>query len=490
MYVVAPALPAPYKWLNVPLRALTADRWPGYIPSWSPSNMDSFHVMFPSELREILLRNPALKHSSQWSMAILATATVVTSAMAIYYYAQYNGYETNISQLISSLSNQESSWASFSLSMFQEQDSDDEPYDDDDEHVDAELMDGFEKNMRSGSLSVRLVSADPTSQLSYAPIHMDLCRGKTSRVSSQDPLQRKDLAESLVSPFKSSSILKRESQSFSSQLLCDPRTLYELPRHRRRMARHLIHDPWDCLSPPPVALKDYFTTTDNGTGVVADEQVLASRRESANLPLCKAIDRKVAFKEPDWVPYIDTHGRARQRAVVAILARTIMDTPSGSSTPSTPAEEIGKDIFMQTLPTVSPEELGDGAEFWFERFTRATAAGGKHWDFRRRQNEPAEHFNSNIFDELLTPENVRMKCASPVPSLPLSRTTLDSDFTSSSDSNDSHMDISASTARYWKPSSVLAKRKHDIECDNAALELSLPGEKRWTGTEVTNSSCV
>lgn len=440
--------------------------------------MDSYYVMLPSELREILWRNPALKNSSQWSMAILATATVVTSAMAIYYYAQYNGYDTNISQLISSLNKQEFGWSPFSSPMFHEQDdTDEELYDDDDEHLDADLMDGFETSMRSGSLSVRLVCTDPTSELSYAPIHMDLCQGNTSRVISQDSSQS-----------KSQSILKRESQSFPSQLLCDPRALYELPRHRRRMARRLIHDPWECLSPPPVALKDYFATMEPGTGGVdADKLGIASRQGSPDATVGKAMDRRVAFREPDWVPYIDTHGRARQRVVVAILARSLSTPPSGSSTPSTPAEEIGKDIFMQTLPTVSPEELGDGAAFWFERFTRATAAGGKHWDFRRRKNEPAEHFNSNVFDELLTPENVGMEYISPSPAL--SQSTLNCDLTSSPDSNVSHLNLSASTSGCWKPSSVLAKRKLDLECDNVTFKLSLPEERRWASTEETGSSC-
>ncbi|WFD23243.1 hypothetical protein MEQU1_001932 [Malassezia equina] len=387
--------------------------------------MDSYYVMLPSELREALLRHPALKNSTQWTMAILATATVVTSAMAFYYYAQYNGYETNISQLISFLNKHEFGWL-LSPSMFQEDDgTDEEPCDDDDEHVDADLMDGFEKSMRSGSLNVRLVSADPTSELSYAPFQLDLCRGKTSRVPSQDLSYSPEPSESMASsPPLGPSILRRESQTFPSQLLCDPRALYELPRHRRRMARHLIHDPWESLSPPPLALKDYFTTSESKSGVDADKLLSALKREPTNAT-CKAMERRVAFKEPDWVPYIDTHGRARQRAVVAILARSLSGPPSGSSTPTTPAEEIGKDILMKTLPTVSPKELGDGAAFWFERFTRATAAGGKHWDFRRRKNEPAEHFNSDVFDELLTPENVRMEDISPLSSPSLSHALLD-----------------------------------------------------------------
>lgn len=462
MYVVAPAQPAPYKWLNVPLRALTSERWPGYLPSWTQSSMDSYYIMLPSEFREAIMRHPALKNS-QWTMALLATATVVTSAMVLYYYANYNGYETNISQFISFLNAQEFGWASFSSSMFHQDDSEDESYDDDDEHVDADLMDGYETSMQSGSLNVRLVSTDPTSELSHTPFHLDLCQGKTSRVPSLHSSRSASPDESQEMTSARSSILRRDSQVFPSQLLCDPRALYERPRHRRRMARHLIHDPWESLSPLPVALKDHLVEKEIGNGVDADKLLEALKQETNRASYCKALSRKVAFKEPDWAPYVETHGRARQRAVVAILARNLMSPSPGSSVPTSPAEEFGKDIFMQTLPAVPAEELNDGTAFWFERFTRATAAGGKHWDFRFRKNEPAEHFNSDIFDELLKHENKRMEEPNLSPSLSYSplNSSFASAITTSFDPGALRLERSTSTPECWSPGSVLSKRKLD-----------------------------
>ncbi|WFD26661.1 hypothetical protein MNAN1_001644 [Malassezia nana] len=327
--------------------------------------MDSYYIMLPSEFREAILRHPALKNS-QWTMALLATATVVTSAMAFYYYANYNGYETNISQFISFLNAQEFGWALFSSSMLHQDDSEDEPYDDDDEHVDADLMDGYETSMRNGSLSVRLVSTDPTSELSRTPIHLDLCKGKTSR--------------------------------------------------------------------------DHLAEKETGNGVDADKLFEALKQETNRASYCKALGRKVTFKEPDWAPPL----------------------PS-SSAPTSPAEEFGKDIFMQTLPAVPAEELNDGTAFWFERFTRATAAGGKHWDFRFRKNEPAEHFNSDIFDELLKHENKRVEEQNLSPSL--SYSSLNSSFasaiTTSFDPGALRLERSASTPECWSPGTVLAKRKLD-----------------------------
>ena len=45
MYVVAPALPAPYKWLQVPLSALHTDRWPGYFANEKQQNLETAKIL-------------------------------------------------------------------------------------------------------------------------------------------------------------------------------------------------------------------------------------------------------------------------------------------------------------------------------------------------------------------------------------------------------------------------------------------------------------
>ncbi|KAL4400726.1 hypothetical protein ACI68E_002044 [Malassezia pachydermatis] len=395
MYVVAPALPAPYKWLNAPLNAISAEKWPGYFPRWHMgTNMGSYYATIPAELRDAFLRRASLRNSSQWTVAFLATATVVTSAMAIYYYALSNGYEINMNYLLSALHAQDFSLSSPFMSGFMDDadehvlssdDHDDE--DDDDEHVDPELMDGFDGAVKRGKMNVLLVSSDPSSELCRTPIKLDLSKGETTWVGSSES-----------SPTRRPSILKRDSQVFPSRLLCDPRSLEELPRHRRRMARHAVNSPWECLSPTPLALQTM--AQEDGEKVGMDEVAMLRAGSECTSP-SETMKRSIMITEPNWAPFADTHDRARQRAVVAVLAKSLGSISPGTATPSSHAEEMAKEILMRTLPTEPTEELGNGSEFWFERFTRSTAAAGKRWDFRRRASEPAEHFNSDVFDALL-----------------------------------------------------------------------------------------
>ena len=59
-------------------------------------------MMIPLELRQTLLRRPELYARTQWPLTILATATAfVTSAMALYYYAQRLGIDLSVSQILS-----------------------------------------------------------------------------------------------------------------------------------------------------------------------------------------------------------------------------------------------------------------------------------------------------------------------------------------------------------------------------------------------------
>ena len=85
MYVVAPALPPPYKWLQIPLSALHTDRWPGYLSTW-PIRQGGSNQMFSGELKAFL-RGSGVRNTTHWPLVFLATATVVTSAVALYYYA-------------------------------------------------------------------------------------------------------------------------------------------------------------------------------------------------------------------------------------------------------------------------------------------------------------------------------------------------------------------------------------------------------------------
>lgn len=392
MYVVAPALPAPYKWLNVPLNALQSEQWPGYLPSWYGSlGMESFYTTVPTSMRESLRRQVLLRNTPRWTMALLATATVVTSAMALYYYALSNDYDISLNQLLTLLNAHELSWTN-SMAYGHEDDSGDDDDDafDDDETIDADIMDGFEVDLKQGKVNVILVSSDTSSSLYDNPIHLDLRDGRTTRIPS---------ATSSPSASRRSSIIRHECQSFPTKLLCDPRTLDELPRHRQRMARHSVSSPWGYLTPTPAALQGLDLAT--GEPVGKDEVVLMKELEQTPSPMSK---RKVMISEPNWVHFADASDRARQRALFAMLARSgRSDGSPNSKTPLNPmVEEMARDLLMRTLPNVPPEDMGDGKEFWFERFTRSTAASSPRRDLRRGRHELAKSIDSEAFDALLS----------------------------------------------------------------------------------------
>lgn len=397
MYVVAPALPAPYKWLQVPLSALHTDRWPGYFAMWPErSNIRSYYVMIPAELKDAFFRNPSMRDASQWSLAVIATATVVTSAMALYYYATYNGFEPanlNLGYYVSLLSPQEFNWTSgFSFS-FLDLNEDDEEDHDDDEHIDPELLDGFESANLHHCCNVRLVSADPTSDLCHRPLHMDLLEGKTSR---------KPLCSGILKSPRAS-ILKQPNQS----VWCDLRKPADTPN-----LRHSRSFQYASSSPRGSWVKEYTISkggkrlktcsSSDYLTVLPEQKCPAYERASHST---KNPSRRVSLTEPDWQPFADSHYRARQRTVLAKLVKTYLNKSLDSTTPSTPTEQMADKFFKETLPQVSSSPLRNGSEFWFERFAGSTAAGRKRSDFRRRKRTLADSFNSSVFDKLIHSPN-------------------------------------------------------------------------------------
>lgn len=396
MYVVAPALPPPYKWLQIPLNGLHTDRWSRYFTTWPGRyGSSSNSIMIPVEIKEAFFKSPGVRGPTQWTFAVLATATVVTSAMALYYYASTYGYDTtslNLRYYASLLKPQDFDWTSaLTSSMFEMGDFDEEDHDDD-EHIDPDLLDGYGMSTPKPCGNVQLISSDPSSDLCHRPFQLDLVKGRTSRTPSL-------LAPSL--PGSRASILKSSCADLGAETVTP-----QLPERKQPM-----FEPFDLARDKRgQALHDYSIT---GSGDLSDSSLKSesmpfatgsTTEELSDDAKGRALEtrrRKVFFVEPDWEPFIECHGRARQRMVLAVLAKSYADMSSRDSAPSTPSEAKALEFFKHTLPEVGPVEMGDGSEFWFERFTRSTAASSKRLNLKKRKDEIASTFDSDMFDELL-----------------------------------------------------------------------------------------
>ncbi|KAI3629084.1 hypothetical protein CBS9595_000156 [Malassezia furfur] len=391
MYVLAPAVST--RWLNIPFNALRGERWPS--PSTLTQAIDSSYIMISIELRQALLYR-AGDSASRWSLAALATATMLTSAMALYYYVPWGQLELNMEHILSSIGSEGfGSVTEYSSESYDEEDHDD------DEHVDPELLDGFQSDGKDQVVSVVLTSSDPSSDLCHKPIVMDLSEHASRSRSIQciSPVSRSQSPGKENSPCAPEqrrqsvpSILKRDSQSFPSQPLGNPNLLeHSSPRRARRR----LHSHTGSPSPLSRLLP------------MSDDSDMSSSTDS--LPSCLSTPckdlrngtvtpRSVVLKEPDWTPFVDSHDRARKRVMMASIANAMNELHSEKGSPIEKSKQLP---ILEALPIEPPAELGDGGEFWFERFTRSTAAAGKHWDWRRRSSSDlVELLDDNVLATL------------------------------------------------------------------------------------------
>lgn len=336
--------------------------------------------MIPGEFKAFL-RSSGVRNTAQWSLVFLATATVVTSAMALYYYASTHGYDAtglDLRYYLSLLTPQEFGFVpTFSSSLFEQVEYDDDDYDDD-EPVDADLLDGYGSHQSNSRHNVLLVSSDPSSDLCHRPLQLDLIDGRTRRGFSWKHTRERPRA----------SILKRSSDVHSQSNRKKGHTRSCSHSHTTE-ADHLGR--LFSISVPQKRLK-----TSSSYDCIRACGENATREAQWNW----RSRRKVLLTEPDWEPFASIHDRARQRTVLAVLARSYANMSSEGSVPSTPMEEKALEFFSQTHPVTSVDG-DDGKKFWFERFTQSSAAAGKRRDLRARKDDAVLSFDSEAFDQLL-----------------------------------------------------------------------------------------
>lgn len=486
MYVLAPA--ASTRWLNVPYNALRGDRWPS--PASLAQAIDSSYIIIPMELRHTLLRR-AGDSAARWSFAALATATMLTSAMALYYYVPWGQLELNMEQLLSSFGEDGLGSIPEYGELYEEEEHDD------DEHIDPELLDGFKPKGADQVLNVVLTSSDPTSELCHKPMLMDLSGSKTNASSRAVSPGRKMLEDNLdgddVQRRRSMpSILKRESQSFPTATLGNPLLLEaNTPRQSKRIARHTS----STGAPHPLArLRSSESESNSSTDSLQSNSPKNSDCSGGSS------SRSVVLTEPDWSPFVEIHDRARKRVVMAMIAHAMKELQSGRVSPTKKSKQLP---ILNALPVDPPPELGDGSEFRFERFTRSTAAAGKHWDWRRHSTSDLTELldkdvlaslenigkenrkeGSDSITELKTPvmesssevkDEGRRPETPPSCELPSSCSLPDTTSSSTAVQNDAKQGLSESSCSESTPNRIEfcftpTKRKFELDLD--ALEVS------------------
>ncbi|WFD00559.1 hypothetical protein MYAM1_003308 [Malassezia yamatoensis] len=381
MYVVAPA--SSVRWLNLPLNAFRGEHWSS--PKLLAQALDSSYTMIPPELRHSLLHR-AGDSASRWSLAALATATMVTSAMALYYYVPWGQLEINMETLLASIGEEGFGMNhAYSAECFDEMDMDD------DEHIDPELLDGFQAHDKESRMSVVLTSSDPTSDLCHNPIIVNLC-GSSGEKSVDPALSRRSLSSvstqpptpsEMNSPRRGSmpSILRRDSQSFPSSLTQSP---VLSASNSSSLLRRLNGCSSQSNSPNTLSsLLPSTLTCDSALSSTSDSCISSLSSPTKSDCSGTTSPRSIKLTEPDWKPFTDSHDRARKRVAIASIANAISELHSEHSSPVAKSKQLP---LLKALPIEPPAELGEGSEFRFEKFTRSTAAAGRNWDWRRRSS--------------------------------------------------------------------------------------------------------
>ncbi|PWN38078.1 uncharacterized protein FA14DRAFT_188110 [Meira miltonrushii] len=234
-------------------------------------------------------------------------------------------------------------------------------------------------------------------------------QGKSSQnndeIGSQSPNSLKSFASAqtdmdslwIGSPAETSnklaSILRREPQYYASlpqtplavdQHILDTRSPYgfwSVEPNSEFANSDTFHTlpPTSTLSPgrlPPGAGRGPTSPVGGGLGAGPRLGTLSPEQAQALWP--EKRQKMVKLREPDWSPYIEVHERARERLDKMAEMSAIRST--------SPFLVSGSSISEEGSGSGNGSNTGDeDDEFWFERFTKSTAASGRDWDWRKRR---------------------------------------------------------------------------------------------------------
>ena len=432
MYAYTPPFPLSYQWIFQSLPTLHGNGWQGALSNLSPKDMQSFYVMIPMELRKTFYRR---FNGVRWtSLAAMATATVVSGAVALYYSAPWGSFD-HMEGLMDG--DMESEGTHYTMPSHHEENL----YESDDEPVDDELMDGFCWGDKRRNSTFLLVSSDPKSDLCHRPIQLDFTdrmprlarvtappKLDLSQVNAHLEAQAHSTAERpahmtihnrpiivFTDPFENDpSVKKRSFSQFSSvspgsltpfrSLSCSDaqqitpilKSNNQSQREQPLLKKALIGSKSVNAVVPtrPSPLSESYTAEgeispaeDIKPPFFSDRIVQSPElnlddegRSGAASPRSR---RSIVITEPDWAPFADTNARARTRSMVASLKR-----PHSCSDTDTLGISMG-DKSEEVTALLAPAVNEDG-ELWFERFVQSTAATDKRKDWRRRNSADLE----------------------------------------------------------------------------------------------------
>jgi len=201
------------------------------------------------------------------------------------------------------------------------------------------------------------------------------------------------------------SILKRNPESYASIPRIEPSAMYSLngngdrwgdsswQGHPSETSRDSFENDFSFMIPPPPS---NVSRLPPGAGHGPSSALYRGGPSSPRLGLltpaqARAIwpeprSKSIRLKEPDWTPYVDVHDRARERLETAAH---VAANPRAAS-PIPPSQPFSSFITFDNLEE-DRKELTDRElalqeeEFWFERYSRSTAAAGRDWDWRKRR---------------------------------------------------------------------------------------------------------
>lgn len=240
-------------------------------------------------------------------------------------------------------------------------------------------LDSLTRQGKSGQINDEVGSQSPSSLRSFA--------------SAQTDMDGLWIGPSAVTSSKLASILRREPQYYASlpqtplasdEPILDTRSPYgfwSVESNSGFANSDTFHTlpPTSSLSPgrlPPGAGRGPKSPIGGGIGLGPRLGTLSPEQAHALWP--EKRPRTVKLREPDWSPYIEVHERARER-----LDKMAEMSASRSTSPLLVS---GSSMSEEGSGSGNGSNTGDeDDEFWFERFTKSTAASGRDWDWRKRR---------------------------------------------------------------------------------------------------------
>ncbi|KAF6767576.1 hypothetical protein PSEUBRA_005916 [Kalmanozyma brasiliensis GHG001] len=237
---------------------------------------------------------------------------------------------------------------------------------------------GSEEDLRPGTPSMASENSSVSAALGHNPTSADYIDVESMSSASPSP------TSSTFSIGRAPSILKRRPQSFRTASLREIDISHSLTQRQNSLP---VIDGLSPVASPgltPLQQQELLQASGIflpfGPGSPAPPPYQPSSPDmgfGSTLPMVETSwsrfkkTRSIKLVEPDWIPHLDSHIRARERLETATRFAAMKEHSSAHSV----ADDDAK----------YEQDSLDADDFWFERFTQSTAAAGRDWDWRKRR---------------------------------------------------------------------------------------------------------